>query len=129
MNLLDTNIFLAILLDEEKSQNAEDFISDSDVNELFMIDFSLHSIGVILFSSRINRPDVLSEFVQDTIIEGGIRVIPLSPLDMPTVVEHSNQFSLDFDDAYQYSVCKKYNLEIVSFDSDFDRTDLQRIIP
>jgi len=33
---------------------------------------------------------------------------------------------LDFDDAYQYVAVDEYGLVIVSFGSDFDRTDLGR---
>lgn len=36
---------------------------------------------------------------------------------------------LDFDDAYQYVIAKRDNLTLVSFDADFDRTDLQRRTP
>jgi len=38
-------------------------------------------------------------------------------------------FQLDFDDAYQYVVAEKFDLMLVSFDTDFDRTDRNRIIP
>jgi uncharacterized protein len=38
-------------------------------------------------------------------------------------------FRLDFDDAYQYVVAEKFDLILVSFDKDFDRTDRKRIIP
>ncbi|MFZ8805855.1 MAG: PIN domain-containing protein [Candidatus Calescibacterium sp.] len=42
---------------------------------------------------------------------------------------HTKRFNLDFDDAYQYVVAEKYNLTIISFDSDFDRTELGRKTP
>lgn len=38
-------------------------------------------------------------------------------------------FHLDFDDAYQYVVAEKFNLTLVSFDTDFDRTDRKRMVP
>lgn len=38
-------------------------------------------------------------------------------------------FRLDFDDAYQYTLGKKFNLQIISYDSDFDRTDYRRMTP
>jgi len=43
--------------------------------------------------------------------------------------EVSNQFKLDFDDSYQYAVAQKFDLRIMSFDSDFDRTEKGRMIP
>ena len=39
------------------------------------------------------------------------------------------EYSLDFDDAYQYTAARKMNLEIVSFDTDFDQTPEKRILP
>ena len=48
---------------------------------------------------------------------------------MPSVVNATRRFSLDFDDAYQYAAAEKYNLTIVSFYSDFDRTDMGRKTP
>ncbi|RPI37410.1 MAG: PIN domain-containing protein [Methanoregulaceae archaeon] len=45
-------------------------------------------------------------------------------------LEHvSLSFRLDFDDAYQYVVAEKFDLALVSFDTDFDRTDRKRLIP
>jgi predicted nucleic acid-binding protein len=56
-------------------------------------------------------------------------VVSLSYEDMGNVIEVSTRFNLDFDDAYQYVVAEKYNLTIISFDSDFDRTELKRKTP
>ncbi len=39
------------------------------------------------------------------------------------------QFGLDFDDAYQYTVAEREDISIVSFDKHFDRTDRGRITP
>ena len=38
----------------------------------------------------------------------------------------AQRFGLDFDDAHQYAVAERYGLTIVSFDSDFDHTELGR---
>jgi hypothetical protein len=37
--------------------------------------------------------------------------------------------NLDFDDAYQYVAAKRDLLSFVSFDTDFDRSDLTRLTP
>ena len=39
---------------------------------------------------------------------------------MARVEEVSTAFRLDFDDAYQYTAAQKYNLTLLSFDTDFD---------
>jgi predicted nucleic acid-binding protein len=55
--------------------------------------------------------------------------LSLNPREILDVVEIANRFHLDFDDAYQYAVIEKYDLQIVSFDTDFDRTDRGRKTP
>lgn len=41
----------------------------------------------------------------------------------------AQRFNLDFDDAYQYVAAEKYDLTLVSFDSDFDQTERGRRTP
>jgi len=41
----------------------------------------------------------------------------------------AQRFGLDFDDAYQYVVAARYGLTIISFDTDFDRTEKGRKTP
>jgi predicted nucleic acid-binding protein len=48
---------------------------------------------------------------------------------MGALADHAASFSLDFDDAYQYALADKYDLTIVSFDRDFDRTTRGRSEP
>lgn len=56
--LLDTNIFL-------------------EEHELFASDFSLHSIGLLLF--RRHRPDVFRQLLADLFLDGAVSVIGLTP--------------------------------------------------
>jgi len=65
MYLIDTNVFLEILLGQEKSEVAKRFLS-SHVEDLAMSDFTLHSIGVILF--RLKRPGLFLEFINDALL-------------------------------------------------------------
>ena len=85
-----------------------------------MTHFTLYSIGIILL--KLGKPEVLLSFVRDTLLDG-VKLISLDPGDMEVLVKVAEQFNLDFDDAYQYVAAEKYNLEIVSFDTDFDRTE------
>ena len=79
--------------------------------------------------SRLNKTDALLRFVQDAFIDGAIILIHLQPEDTQRLVRTMEQFNLDFDDAYQYVAAEKYNLTLVSFDSDFDRTERGRETP
>ena len=56
-------------------------------------------------------------------------MIGLDPEDVPVLASASTRFNLDFDDAYQYSVAVINGLDIISFDSDFDRTEKGRKVP
>ncbi len=51
--LIDTNIFLEVLLNQEKARQARTFLQKSDIHEQFMSDFSLHSIALILLRRRL----------------------------------------------------------------------------
>jgi predicted nucleic acid-binding protein len=48
---------------------------------------------------------------------------------MEGIVRNAQRFNLDFDDAYQYTAAEKYDIQIVSFDTDFDKTPRGRMTP
>jgi predicted nucleic acid-binding protein len=125
--LLDTNIFLEIILDQERAREAKNLLVRSDEHDFYLSDYSLHSIGVLLF--RRNRHRVFQEFVQDVILDGGVGILSLSSYDMSDVAQAAKKFNLDFDDAYQYVLAINSNADLVSFDRDFSRTDLICKVP
>ena len=53
--LVDTNIWLELLLKQEKSDVVSEFLTIVPPNQLFVSDFAIHSIGVIL--SRLKKKD------------------------------------------------------------------------
>ena len=112
MYLIDTNILLEVLLAQEKSKECKSFLN-TNANELHLTDFSLHSIGVILF--RYNKKEVFRVFYND--ISPIISIVTLKEYDY--VLDSSSKFGLDFDDSYQYSVAKENGLTIVTMDKDF----------
>jgi predicted nucleic acid-binding protein len=90
-------------------------------------DFSYHSICLAL--TRLKATDALTAFVQDVFVDGGVNIASLRPTDTRAVLQAMNGFRLDYDDAYQYVVAKSFGFRFVSFDKDFDRTDLARVTP
>lgn len=80
------------------------------------------------FSNEISN-NVYERFVNDIIIKTEIGVISLGPEDVPVMASVSKRFNLDFDDAYQYAVAVIHGLDIISFDTDFDRTEIGRKEP
>jgi predicted nucleic acid-binding protein len=47
--LIDTNIILEIFLNQERANEARKLLENSDNFAFFLSDFSLHSIGILLF--------------------------------------------------------------------------------
>lgn len=127
MYLVDTNVWLERLLDQARSEEVGHFFERLSPELLFITDFSFRSIGLVL--DRLEQTDVLIRFVQDVFVDGGVSLIHLDPEDTTHLVKIISETELDFDDAYQYVAAERYNLTIVSFDGDFDRTERGRRVP
>jgi len=127
MYLLDTNIWLELLLDQAKAGEVRTFLLAAEPGQLALTEFSLYSIGVIL--TRLNKDDVFEDFISDTIEDGGVMRIRLDSADLKRLLQVRQQYQLDFDDAYQYVAAAKYDYTLISFDSDFDRTERGRRTP
>lgn len=125
--LIDTNVFLEVLLSDAKAAEAKALLENAGGHDLFVSDFALHSIGLLLL--RRSLPQTFVQFLEDTIEEIGISMASLSEKELAAVVTNASAFGLDFDDAYQYSVAEKYGLTLVSFDKDFDGTARGRTLP
>lgn len=127
MFLLDTNIWLELLLEREKADQVRRLLEAEESWRFGLTDFSLHSIGVIL--THLNKHDLFLDFISDTLEDSAVRVIRLDSAGLKEVPAICRRFGLDFDDAYQYLAADKHNLTLVSFDSDFDRTEHGRRTP
>ena len=127
MYLAATNVWLERLLHQERSDEVGEFLKQRPSNSLFITDFALHSIGLIL--TRLGSRKLFRSFVEDLFIEGAVTLVRLGMQDLIDLIDVTERFSLDFDDAYQYVAAVQRNLIVVSFDSDFDRTELERKTP
>ena len=126
MYLIDTNIFLEGLLEQEKAESVRYFFQAVDIEKTFMTDLALHSIGIILF--RLDKYELFTSFVEDMIING-MEILSSSPEDLMKLDRTAQQYNLDFDDAYQYIQAEKHQLQLISFDKDFDSTKIGRKEP
>jgi predicted nucleic acid-binding protein len=125
--LVDTNIWLELLLNQENSKVVSEFLRLISPTQLFVSDFAIHSIGVIL--SRLKKTDVLKLFLKDLFINGQIEQLSLEPYDLIDVAENIDKYKLDFDDSYQYTVAEKYGLILVTFDKDFKVVGFRKKTP
>lgn len=126
MYLADTNIFLEALLGQEKTPAVQAFLQSVSLDEIFITDLSLHSIGIILFNLK--KHELFNLFIED-MVENGMNIVSLSTGELKGLDEIASDFNLDFDDAYQYMAAKIKDLQLISFDKDFDKTDMKRIVP
>jgi len=127
MYLVDTNVWLERLLDQARSEEVGEFLGRLPSERLFITDFSFHSISLVL--CKLNKADALLRLVRDAFTEGAVALVRLEPEDTGQLVRIMDQFKLDFDDAYQYVAAAKYDMALVSYDSDFDRTERGRKRP
>lgn len=125
--LIDTNIVLEIILEQAKAEEAKALLSSGEKHELFLSDYSLHSIGLILL--RRQKHQAFRQLLRDMQFNIGLAVISLAVEDMESLIESAGRWALDFDDACQYAAAKKFDLTVISFDNDFDRTDRGRKTP
>jgi hypothetical protein len=125
--LVDTNIWLERLLDQDKSGIVSKFLSTVSLDQIFISDFALHSIGVIM--SRLKKLDVLDKFVNDLFFNGLIEQLSLDPHDFVDIISNIENYKLDFDDAYQLTVSQKYEMTIVTFDKDFNIEGIDKMTP
>lgn len=124
MYLIDSNVFLEGFLEQKKANAVKNFLDTQAIDLLHISDFSLHSICVLLIRQK--KLELLELFIDEVIVEK-IKVVSIETNNLKKVIDNSRKLGLDFDDAYQYSIAKIYNLQIVSFDKDFDKTDIKRI--
>ncbi|MBF0275519.1 MAG: PIN domain-containing protein [Nitrospinae bacterium] len=116
MYLADTNVFLEILLSQEKREECKKILSNH-MGDISLTDFSLHSIGVILF--RHGMGEIFKEFSNDVLPK--VNLITLSKASYKELPAILKMYGLDFDDAYQFKVAIENDFEIITLDKDFEK--------
>ena len=80
MFLFDTNIWLERLLDQEKSNEVKLSLDRTNSKDIYITDFTLHSIGVIL--GKLNKIETFTLFVKDLFLDGNVGIVSLAPEEM-----------------------------------------------
>ncbi|MCD6369687.1 MAG: type II toxin-antitoxin system VapC family toxin [Thermoproteales archaeon] len=130
MFLIDANIILEVLLEQERYKECEEFLEKVRRGEIeaSISRFSLYSIELIMI--RYGKIGELKLFLTLLSTFRGLTVITTLPIDDVHVLEVMRKFNLDFDDAINYYIVKKYKMKgIISFDKHFDKTDIKRVEP
>jgi predicted nucleic acid-binding protein len=130
MYLVDTNIFLEVLLLQHKKEECEKLLDQfRKGKEIGLVtDFTVHSIIVIM--SNYERLDGLRIFLYSLTAYKGLRIYPTNLQNEIKATELASENKLDMDNAIQYAVALEANVEaIVSFDKHFNNLKIQRKEP
>jgi len=114
--LFDTNVFLEILLDQEKKEVCKKLLNDN-FGRIYLSDFSLHSIGVILLKQK--KLKIFDQFLKDILPHSTILSLPKEKYSEITRV--ATKYKLDFDDTYQSLIAIEFEIGIKTMDKDFTR--------
>jgi len=130
MYLIDTNIFLEVLLSRARKEASKELLrSLRDGRESGLVtDFTIHSIIVIM--DGLDRLRELRTFLLSLEAYRGLRIYPTSIADEIRAIELTTETNLDMDDAIQYASALSTSAEaIVSFDKHFEGLKIQRKEP
>lgn len=127
MILIDTNVFLELLLGQSRAGDCRAFlerVSGGQV-EAVATRFSVHVTEAV-----IGEGELLTRFIRNIENSEGLYVYDTDLTEESSAALLTGQLRLDFDDAIQYYVAKRLGATaIVSFDRHFDGLDVPRMEP
>ncbi len=130
MFLIDTNIFLEVMLARAKRRSCIGFLESvkTGTEKAAVTDFTIYSIMVILDSHGKLRE--LNMFLRSLSAYKGLALYAASLEDKLQAVELAENNEFDVDDAVQYASARTIRAKaIVSLDKDFDDHDIPRRAP
>jgi predicted nucleic acid-binding protein len=130
MYLVDTNIFLEVLLLQDRKEECKNFLDLIRRDKItgVVTDFTIHSIIVIMYN--LNKLKELKIFLSSLTAYKALHIYHTTITDEINAVETALLQKLDMDDAIQYSTALTIQAEaIVSFDKHFNNLKIPRIDP
>ncbi len=118
--LVDSNIFIEILLRQKKEKECSQFVYDN-FETICISQFALNSVALICFRNK--KYFLFNHFLTD--IASHIPVLTLTISDLLQIDFIISHYGLDYDDAYQYIAAKSNNLEITTLDADFKKVQTE----
>ncbi|MBS7623057.1 type II toxin-antitoxin system VapC family toxin [Candidatus Bathyarchaeota archaeon] len=132
MYFIDANIFLELLLDEERADDCEVFLERvrNGSIEGVTTDFIIDSI-VLVMERWGKKPSELLLFLSSLLGYKSLQTHFLSLYERIEATKHMQSLNLDFDDSTTCQAMRSLRLDqIVSFDTDFDNVPgIKRIEP
>ena len=125
--LIDSNIIFSLLLKQNDYQKTEKFF-DAIAHlglKVQLLDFALYSMTLIMTHRGYHKE--IKEFLQGLDVSKNITICHPEAADIAETL--ALNVNLDLDDKLHYYIAKKKKLTFISYDEDFDKTDLPRLTP
>jgi predicted nucleic acid-binding protein len=116
--LIDTNVFLEVLLEQKRWRLCEDILR-KNIGESALTDFALHSIGVVLLGRQ--KSELLQAFLDDILVHNALLTLPSGEFSRLIALHRTHR--LGFDDAYQLAVAEHFGLGLITIDRHFAGID------
>jgi predicted nucleic acid-binding protein len=130
MLLVDTNVFLEVMLAQAKRKACIRFLNAVKLGKekAAVTDFSIYSIMIILDGRGKLRE--LDRFLRSLSAYKGLTLYATSLEDKVNAVELAVNGEFDVDDAVQYASARSLRAKaVVSLDRDFDNHEIPRMDP
>lgn len=132
MQLIDANIFLEILLRQNRVRECMAYLKRVRTGEIraFTTNFIIDTISIAMDNAKC-EPAQLRRFHLSLLKYKGLTLYDLTMADRVAATEHMEEHNLDFDDATAYATMMTTKTkEIVSMDKHFDKiAGITRIEP
>jgi len=124
--LIDANILLKVLYKRSKWEESYKLLNAVKEGSIraYMLHFTIHGISAIL-----GNPTLVAELLSELLSWKGLTIVDLSLEEELAACGMAESIGLDFDDGLHYYFAKSRSIPIVSFDKDFDKTDIERLEP
>jgi len=125
--LIDTNVFLSVLLKQNRFEESKDLLNKANELNLKILisDFAVYSIFLLL--NERGEDKVFNRFIQYLEESNNIFIYRLQPSEIKEVYKLKQK--LDLDDKIHYYIAKKKKASFVTYDRDFRKTDLASLTP
>lgn len=127
MFLIDANVWIESHFSLTRGEEANEFLHGVRASCQHVADITLHSVGILFRRHR--RLDKWSNWLSDLQLEPPNPIVMLTLHQMAQIPAVAQRWQLDFEDAYLHVAANEFTLDIVSFDTDFDRTERGRLTP
>lgn len=125
--LIDTNVWLELLLNNANANDVRLFFTGIAANQLYISQISLNAIHLYFYRQK--KSTAFTVFINDLFIKNNVNCLSLAYFDYEELAELTDEVDFDFDDAYHYLLAKTNDLELISFNTELSFEDISISTP